>query len=338
MRLSILPFEIESNKYIELMKTSYEICNVSVVEDIQESDIISLNWFENIDSKYFIKKLFIYLKKTGLLFLWRKKKIVWTMHNKQPHNSKKNFFSDHLIRNIIKKSDKIIIHSKDSIDQLTGIYNLTELEKVVYVPHPNYIDQYGELTLKKNLDNKKLKLLFVGAIKEYKNIELLVGVFNELNFKHMELSICGRPSSDNYKKKLEKLISNNQKIKTEFKFIDDEELPLLLEECHILVTPYELKSSLNSGTIILSFSYARTVLSPTIGTLKDIKDRSIFFTYEYDSEQEHYECLKEKITFIYEEYSGRYDDLLMLGEKCREYVQESNSLDNTAKELMRIIY
>lgn len=92
LRLSILPFEIESNKYIELMKTSYEICNVSVVEDIQESDIISLNWFENIDSKYFIKKLFIYLKKTGLLFLWRKKKIVWTMHNKQPHNSKKIFF------------------------------------------------------------------------------------------------------------------------------------------------------------------------------------------------------------------------------------------------------
>ncbi|OJG98704.1 GumI protein [Enterococcus termitis] len=319
------------------MKICYEMCGVSVIEDTHKSEIISLNWFENIDSKYFIKILFIYLKKTLQLFFWRKKRIIWTMHNKQPHDRKKGFFSNKLIKNIIKKSDKIIIHSKDSIDTLIEIYGLTKLEKVVYVPHPNYIDQYGELSLNRNVDNKKLKLLFVGAIKEYKNIELLIEVFNELDFQNMELMICGKVSSDIYKNQLENLINKNPKIHTDFRFIDDEELPSLLEEYHVLVTPYELKSSLNSGTILLSFSYARTILSPNIGTLKTIDDKSIFFTYEYENKKEHYERLKESISFIYEEYSERYDDLLILGEKCRNYVQKNNSLENTAKELMKII-
>ena len=182
----MIPFEIKSNQYIELMKKSYEKCGISVVEVPSSSEVISLNWFENIDSKYAFKRLFIYIKKNIQLFLWRNKIIIWTMHNKQPHDSSKKFLSNRLIKTIIKKSDKIIIHSKESVNELYQSYNLKSSENIVYVPHPNYINQYGEYNMRRELNNKQLKLLFVGAIKEYKNIELLIKVINELNNENIQ--------------------------------------------------------------------------------------------------------------------------------------------------------
>ena len=98
-----------------------------------------------------------------------------------------------------------------------------------------------------------------------------------------------------------------------------------------------MKSSLNSGTIILSFSYGRTVLSPNIGTLNDIREEKLFFSYDYDTYDEHYNRLKEEILFIYEKYSGRYDDLLEVGQQCYDYIEENNSIEKTAEALMNIL-
>jgi hypothetical protein len=97
-----------------------------------------------------------------------------------------------------------------------------------------------------------------------------------------------------------------------------------------------LDSSLNSGATILAFSYGRTVLSSETGTLADIKDKELFFTYSYREQDEHKERLKEQIIAIHSKYRGNYNELLKLGEKCKEYMKENNSLAQTAKQLTKV--
>ena len=100
--------------------------------------------------------------------------------------------------------------------------------------------------------------------------------------------------------------------------------------------PYNLDFSLNSGATILAFSYGRTVLSPATGTLSDIEDKSLFFSYTYNNQEQHKEELKKQIAAIREKYKGNYNELLKLGEKCKEYMAEHNSPAQVAKQLEQV--
>jgi hypothetical protein len=129
------------------------------------------------------------------------------------------------------------------------------------------------------------------------------------------------------------LIGDNPHIKTDFRFINDSEIPEISANCHLFVFPYNLESSLNSGATILAFSYSRSVLSSLTGTLDDIEDKSLFFSYSYKNKDEHKEVLKQQIIAIREKYKGNYNELLTLGEKCREYMSKNNSLEQVSERL-----
>jgi hypothetical protein len=102
--------------------------------------------------------------------------------------------------------------------------------------------------------------------------------------------------------------------------------------------PYDIKTMLNSSMAILAFSYKRTIISPSLGTLKDIGDKTLFFDYSYSFEREHSEKLSQIITKIYYEYEGRYNDLLKIGEKCFNFVKENNNPEKIAQILKENIF
>src|SRR5690606_13829812 len=99
------------------------------------------------------------------------KRIVWTMHNKMSHDVSADSLSNLLTSLLIRWSSKIIIHSEISRDILLSRFRIKP-EKIIYCPHPNYIGHYGEVDPKGAVPKEKdLKLLFIGAVKPYKNIE-----------------------------------------------------------------------------------------------------------------------------------------------------------------------
>jgi hypothetical protein len=93
---------------------------------------------------------------------------------------------------------------------------------------------------------------------------------------------------------------------------------------------------LNSGSAILAFSYARTVICPLNGTLLDIEDKGIFWAYDYKNGSDHKEALKETIKGIYCKFAGNYNELGNIGKKCREYVAEHNSLFQVSEKLKTV--
>src|SRR5690606_12242868 len=118
--------------------------------------------------------------------------------------------------------------------------------KIVHIPHPDFVNVYGPMVAETlEARNPKLQLLFIGAIKPYKNIELLIGLAKKFP-ETIHLTIAGNPNSDSYRRELETLAKEMRNITLELKFIPDEELPTYIHQSDLLILPYSLDSSLNS--------------------------------------------------------------------------------------------
>jgi glycosyltransferase involved in cell wall biosynthesis len=334
--IALFPYESDSNKYIALMKTAYERLGLCVVPFVgwrsKKYDFIVLNWYESVrDIKLYIRRLTVLVK-----LAVEKKRIIWTLHNKEPHEIKNRLFSKSLIKILLHISYKVIIHSKSTTELVKYFKGKQKLvDKVIFVPHPNYIDEYGEGGYDCSVIHNDLRLLFLGQVKPYKNIELLIEVVKELNLPNLKLKICGNADIP-YQKSLRELVDFNDAIMTDFGFINDNDVADIIASSHLLVLPYSLKSSLNSGTVILAFSYKRTVLCPLIGTLADIADKTLFFSYEYLNKVDHKQQLKKQLLYIYHRYKNNYGELLGLGERCYQYVKNNNGMENTVEALAGI--
>ena len=329
------PFNSRYNAYIGLMKEACHSINIMPIP-LKHAKYADFIWYHWIENRYKKPVVLSKIKK----YAAGGKKIIWNLHNKIPHAAKDVSKAKEFMKTMADLSYKIIIHSSETIEIIKEISggNPVVLSKVVYVPHPNYIGAYGSERSENSLQNNKLSLCFFGAVKKYKNIELLISAINELGFDDVELAITGRCRSGKYAKYLKGLIAGNNKIKTDFRFVKDAEIPQITSNCHLFVLPYNLDSSLNSGATILAFSYGRSVISAETGTLADIKDKNSFFAYSYQNQIEHKENLKRQIAEIREKYEGRYNDLLSLGEKCRENVSENNSSSRVAKQLTECFF
>lgn len=313
----IYPEKSESNKYVSLMAEAYKHIGYDVVgsSEISSASFISLNWFE--ETSLGIRSLVQMIKKVIILAKWKifKKKIIWTIHNKKPHelNVLKLFTWKICSEFLLYFADAIIIHSSETIKEFRdlGIEDKCNIGKVCLIPHPNYIGQYGGV-VKNNTSDSILKILFVGTLRPYKNLELLLAVLNDLDLSSVEVSIYGAGSTD-YVQSLKKSCYNKN-ISIIDGFVCDSKLPDLYANHHLVVLPYSITSVLNSGSVINAFSYQRAVISSKIGTLSDISNiPQKYFDYEYENQEEHFLKLYKLIDSIIKTYSGRYNDLLLFG-------------------------
>jgi len=330
---AISRYSVKKNQYTHLMKNALTDIGIfpRPLSNACRADFVWLHWFEKKAEKKNFAAPVKFLEEVNQKNI----KIIWNVHNKIPHGTKDLEQVLSFMRHLAQVSDKIVIHSTQTTEVVAKLCENDEavLKKIAYVPHPNYIGVYGPQKPDRDLDNNKLKLCFFGAVKKYKNVDLLISAVSELGFDDIELNIYGRSRPHKYAKSLRLLAGKNENIKMRFKFVRDSDVPEILASSHLLVLPYNLDSSLNSGATILSFSYGRTVLSSNTGTLEDIEDKSLFFAYSYNNQDEHKEELKKQIIAVRDKYKGNYNELLNLGEKCKEYVSVNNSLGQVSEQL-----
>ncbi len=297
------PDQNAENKYIDqligpLVEKGYNISSLDQLfmswKHFWSIRLAHLNWFENLHADKLYKSLFRKLLVLSLLKLTGKK-LVWTMHNRQSHEGETGKWSVRLSNLLLSWSDAIVIHSKSSKDILSG-KNKALVSKTYYVPHPNFVNAYGEVVSSEHRSAAPLKLLFIGAVKPYKNIELLIRVCAGIG-PSVSLSICGSASSAAYAGKLQKLAAMQRNVELNLRFIPDGEIPALIGDADVLVFPYDIKSSLNSGSVYLAFSYQRTVICPAIGSISDLSKEAQekVFAYTYTDEFSHARKLRQRI-------------------------------------------
>lgn len=268
-----------------------------------------------------------------------KKQIVWVFHDKQVHEVagvKYSNVGNRLFKIYPNLSEFIIIHSHVSKGILVKRYGKSIKDKIIYVSHPMFIEETGKYIEKKKICNEKLFLISLGALNPYKNIPLLLDVLSEINNPNIYLTIAGGGNSEylNYIRK--KVESIDIQITLDLRRIPDEEMARFYSENHLVVLPYSLDSSLNSGAAINAFSYHRSVISSQNGTIQDMKSSNVF-GYTYSSDKDQFASLKSVIEKVYCDYNGHFDDLLDLGEECYSDMVLKNSYEVVADQLKELV-
>jgi beta-1,4-mannosyltransferase len=340
------PPDNSENQYIRILVKGIEKRNflVSALDDLFKSfahfhsiRLVHLNWFENLDesSKGSMWKSFI--RKTVALLAIKSsgKKLVWTMHNRLSHEKGSGKLSRILVKMLLKDAEAVVIHCAASEAVLRSVYPKFQ-GKILLIPHPHFIGIYGTKLESPKNPNGPLKLLFLGAVKPYKNLELLIRVCMDFG-DAIQLTIAGKATSDAYALELQRLASGTGSIDLRLGFVEDHQIPDLIGDADLLALPYDLRSSLNSGTVILAFSYARTVICPRIGTIDELSAvESELFTYSYVSESEHESKLRKAIQKALELKRLDPHSLLQKGKKMMEYVNSENNPDLATEGLSKL--
>ncbi len=287
----------EENQYIQRMvgqlrARGYRVHPLDTVfssrRHFRSIRLVHLNWFENIDDSGFWVALRSFLRKLTVLVAIRLsgKPLVWTMHNRASHERGLAFFSRAITRLLVRWSHRIVIHAWSS-GELLAAYGKKASAKAAYIPHPHFIGLYGEPKPHTARGGDTLRLLFAGMVKPYKNLEMLIDVVSAFGDR-VQLTIAGKAIDADYERRIASRAAQAGNVTFLPYFVPDDRLAALLADADALVLPYDLASSLNSGTVLLAFSYKKTVICPEIGTIQDLGAQAVHaYPYVYASEQGH---------------------------------------------------
>lgn len=318
-----LPITLSSNKYVDIVQNSMKEVGITISglkecwspKKLKNIDVINLNWFESRIDKESLKDTIIYYLGYSLLLCMFKIfriKIIATMHNTITHDARHSKISNRFFRKVLYMADAIICMNKLTFKILNEIGGEKLKEKGYYIPHPSYYGSYDEYDYDQlNLPKDQFNLLFMGLVRPYKNIEMILKVADELKKLPIHFYICGYAEDETYGKKIVDA-SNGKNASVHLQFFDDIEMVEWIKRSDAILLPYSNVSSLNSGAAVLAFSYGTTAIGTLNGTLQEF-DNNLIYGYDYQSDTEHYDKLKESILKAYKDFTTDKEGFRMKG-------------------------
>lgn len=278
------------NPYQNLLKSSCEKnhCDVSyedypsslfpfsaLVSSNQGVNTIHIHWISQIIGKMtWSENKFRFFFKCILLIIdllncrLRGVKLIWTIHNKFAHENydkKKEL----VVRKIFACCvTSIILHSKEALDTISSLYKINLSSKSEIVFHGNFNGCYpppsaakDSLRKSKKIEEGEKIILFFGAVKPYKGVEVLISTFTELiTENNITLIIAGRAVNKEYENKLAEMAKHNTKIKMDFRYLSKEELIDYISIADLIALPFS--DTLTSGTTLLAMNEGKALLLP----------------------------------------------------------------------------
>src|ERR1700691_1981229 len=126
-------------------------------------------------------------------------KLVWTIHNCSSHEKLHPSLEAWFWRQFIPRVDGII--SLSSAGLSNALESFPALRKIpqAVIPHGHYRNEYPQASLGARkmlgIHSEAKMLLFVGAVRSYKNVEMLVRAFREIATPDAILHVVGSPNS-----------------------------------------------------------------------------------------------------------------------------------------------
>mgnify|MGYP006273939783 CR=1 FL=1 len=275
-----------------------------------DTSIVHFHWLAQlIYSENLIKTMFRFFVRVVELFFLRLKgkKMVWTIHNLEAHESRYPR-TERLFKIICAKYffDNIIVHCDRSRDQ--AIQSLrTNKEKFRVIPHGNYIESYPNNYDKDkareylDLDPESTVFLHFGRIRRYKQVDKVIEQFKRTESEEACLLVVGKSHDKSLKKEIEDQIGSDERIKIVDQYIQPDEIHIYMNACDALVLGY--KDITTSGTVILGMSFGKPVVAPKKGCIPQQLSQTSSMVYNSINE------LSEKLEFAQE------SDLQKIGER-----------------------
>lgn len=222
-------------------------------------DIVHTQWniFSPFDSSFHK-----YLKKHGV-------KVVVTIHDLLPFNKK--FYDMRYHKKIYRNADMVIAQNRENEKILADKFKINP-EKIVYIPHGHYMEfgeNVTETESKKYLsvDENRQVILFFGQIKKVKGLDVLIKAMKYIAASNPNALclIAGKVWKDDfaYYQKLIDGLGLNGFIRTDIKFIADDEIKYYFNAADVVALPY--RKIYQSGVVLLASAYEKPIVATTEG-------------------------------------------------------------------------
>lgn len=265
---------------------------ISQIETAGRGDVLHLNWTSPIvqpaaSDREAIERLRQF---EGAVddALERGMRLIWTVHNKLPHETRHLDQELELVRFIVDRAHVIHVISPSTTDAVSDLYAL-DPAKTVSVPHSSYWGVYDHAAdrsywrARLGLDDDDVALLFLGQMRPYKGIAELLDAIERLTRAdpRFVLLLAGK-TTDEDRETIDALIPKGARVIREHRFVPDDEMPLWLRAGDISVLPY--RNVLNSGSIALAATFGLPVVVPEQPSLRyDFGDQDWAWFYPQEA-------------------------------------------------------
>lgn len=215
--------------------------------EFYKCDFIHLHWPEKAfqENKFVIRCV----KVSALIFLIlckfvAKYKIIQTIHNDYKYEIRSKLLRRIYELAYLQQVDMFAIPSQPSLRTLPEW--ILEKSKWFFLPLGNYPK---EPIVK---ESRKLKHhLIIGRLTRKKGITETINMLR--SYSNERFLICGSPEDDEYRIEIEKCSENTVNIKTEFKFLTDEEFRVKITEATSVIIDYP-EGNVNSGVVTMALT------------------------------------------------------------------------------------
>ncbi len=206
---------------------------------------------------------------------------IITVHNVFSHEHKKISFIVNKI--IFYFCDHFIVHNQKNKQQLINYFKIKSEKILVASIGVNYRSYqiYKKDKARKilNLNQGRKYFLFIGHIRKYKGLDVLLKAFAKISEQHdnVDLIIAGSAWSkwDIYEKIIKDLNIEN-KIISNIKFLSPEEISLYLSAVDLVVMPY--RNFDGSSALLKTVLYFKTpIIASDIEDFRECLDRGSLF-------------------------------------------------------------
>jgi glycosyltransferase involved in cell wall biosynthesis/2-polyprenyl-3-methyl-5-hydroxy-6-metoxy-1,4-benzoquinol methylase len=198
--------------------------------------------------------------------------LIWTVHNVLPHESADRELEARLRQEIVDRVDIIHVMCQETVAACADWFEIPR-SKVRVIPHPGYIDVYPNLVDRPTartmlgLRPEDFVYLHFGQIRPYKGIGRLLDAFDQVARvdRDARLLLVGKPGRFEGIRQITDQVRANPKIISNFNPIPDADIQLYMNAADVVVLPHQ--TALNSGALLLAYSFARPVVAAATGCL-----------------------------------------------------------------------
>jgi glycosyltransferase involved in cell wall biosynthesis len=258
------------SKFKKLLKYYKYLLDIYKLIRKEKYDIVHFQFFRRrrIESLYFRLLKFLRIK------------LAYTVHDISPLDESK---LDHLFNLLVyKTADILVVHSESNKRELAKQIKFIE-EKINVMPHGDFDNYIPDKTLSKSearnifgLSEQQNVILFFGAIKEYKGLDILSNSIPLASMKinNLALIIAGEAGDADTKEIVSKcndILSNlTSKVSIIFhdKFIPVTEVAKYFIASDIVVLPYRRVT--HSGIPHLAYAFGKPIMASNVGDFDEI--------------------------------------------------------------------
>lgn len=231
-------------------------------------DILYYDW---IQSFILGKTLFITLLKCLCFYfemqyitLIQKRPIVHTLHNMQNHAGLWLSIERVMYRWFLQKCSKIRVYADETKAKAASAFKLNpdKIFIIQDVPYHYYYENNASLATSRKylqIETHKFVLLFIGMVKPYKGLEMLINIFHKIATPDGLLIIAGVSDNPDYEKKIADLVKINSRILFHNRFIDEQLLQYYFNAANVVVLPFN--NIEHSGSVDLAMSFRKPIIT-----------------------------------------------------------------------------